>query len=68
MAFKNVYDKAVPTRNLVSTISGLIALLISGLTLFGVLTPEQGSELTLQIGAIITAVVGIINIFKLTDG
>lgn len=64
----NVYDRSVPTRNLVSTITGVIALVISGLTLFGVLTPEQGTSLGTYVTAIVTAIVGIINIFKLTDG
>lgn len=67
MAFKNVYDKSVPTRNLVTTISGVIVLLISGLTLFGILTAEQASGLTEYATMIITAVAGIISIFKAKD-
>ena len=67
MALRNVYDRSVPTRNLVTTISGVIVLLISGLTLFGILNPEQASGLTEYATMIITAVAGIISIFKAKD-
>jgi hypothetical protein len=65
---KNFYNKAVPTRNLISTITGVVVLLISGLALFGILTQEQATSLTQYVTTIVTAVAGIISIFKLTDG
>ena len=71
---KNVYDKNVPTRNLVTTISGIVTLVISILVGFGVLTPEQSTELTTQAGvliqavsAVILAITAIIQIFKAKD-
>jgi len=69
-----VYDKNVPTRNLVTTISGVIALVVPILALVGLLTPEQSAGLTEQLGIIGTAVSGIIGaisaiilIFKAQD-
>jgi len=64
---KNVYDKSVPTRNLITTISGVILLVISGLSLFGILTTEQAASLSEYSTMIVTAVAGIISIFKATD-
>jgi len=64
---KNVYDKSVPTRNLITTISGVILLVISGLSLFGILTTEQAASLSEYATMIVTAVAGIISIFKATD-
>ena len=64
---KNVYDKSVPTRNLITTISGVILLVISGLSLFGILTAEQAASLSEYSTMIVTAVAGIISIFKATD-
>ena len=64
---KNVYDKSVPTRNLITTISGVILLVISGLSLFGILTTEQAASLSEYATMIVTAVAGIISIFKAQD-
>ena len=71
---KKVYDKNVPTRNLVSTITGILTLLLAVLVGFGVLTPEQSTELQQQAMTILQAVVGVIGaiqaiilIFKVTD-
>ena len=64
---KNIYDKSVPTRNLITTISGVILLVISGLSLFGILTTEQAASLSEYATMIVTAVAGIISIFKATD-
>jgi len=65
---KNFYDKSVPTKNLISTITGVVVLVISGLSLFGILTTEQAGSLTNYVTTILTAIAGIISIFKLTDG
>ena len=67
MKFKAVYDPKVPTRNLVSTITGVLSLVITGLVLFGVLSSEQATNLTQYATMIITAVVGIIGIFVTVD-
>jgi len=72
---RNVYDKeAGGTRNLVTTITGIITLLLAVLVSFGVLTPEQSTELNSQALVIIQAVTGvwgaisaIILIFKAKD-
>jgi len=68
MSAKAFYDKAVPTKNLISTISGVIILVLSGLSLFGVITPEQQQTLGTYAIDLIGIVVGVINMFKLTDG
>ena len=68
MSAKAFYDKAVPTRNLISTISGVIILVLSGLSLFGVITPEQQQTLGTYAMDLIGIIVGVINMFKLTDG
>jgi hypothetical protein len=65
---KNFYNKAVPTRNLISTITGIVILVLSALSLFNVITPEQQSTLAGYVTEIIGIIVGIINMFKLTDG
>jgi hypothetical protein len=65
---KNFYNKAVPTRNLVSTLTGVIILVLSALSLFNVITPEQQNTLAGYVTEVIGIVVGIINMFKLTDG
>lgn len=65
---KNFYDKKVPTRNLISTITGIVILVLSALSLFNVITPEQQSALAGYITEVIGIIIGIINMFKLTDG
>jgi hypothetical protein len=67
MNTRNIYNKDVPTRNLVTTITGVITLVISGLTLFGILEAEQASSLGEYATMIVTAVAGIIAIFKAQD-
>lgn len=56
---RNFYDKSVPTRNLVTTITGIITLILSILVGFGVITPEQQTELAANAMVIVNAVVGI---------
>jgi ABC-type Fe3+ transport system permease subunit len=74
MALKAVYDSTVPTKNLITTISGVVTLLISLLVMFGVLTPEQAEGVTEHTNALFTlipgvvlAVTGLIQIFKAKD-
>lgn len=72
---RNVYNREVPTRNLITTITGIISALLSILVLTGVLTPEQSGELSGHATAIVQGVTGIwgaitaiILMFKATDG
>jgi uncharacterized membrane protein YqjE len=67
MKLKNIYDPKVPTKNLVSTIAGVLSLVITGLVLFGVLTQEQAANLSQYVTMVITAVVGIIGMFFTID-
>lgn len=71
---KNFYDKSVPTRNLVTTISGIVTLLITILMQFGVFTTEQAAGVTTQtttlltiIPEVVSAVAALILIFKAKD-
>ncbi len=54
-------------KNPVTTISGLIVLLIGGLTIFGVITSEEQVSLTALAEGLIEAIIGIIAIFKAGD-
>lgn len=72
---KNFYDRNVPTRNLVTTITGIVTLILSILVGFGVITLEQQTELQTHAVTVINAVAGIwgavsavILMFKATDG
>jgi uncharacterized membrane protein len=71
---KNVYDKSVPTKNLVTTISGIVTLVITVLAAVGVFTPEQAEGVTVQATSLLTlvpqvvaAVLALIAIFKAKD-
>ena len=54
-------------KNPVTTIAGIIMIVLSGLTLFGVITSEQSGDLGGYATSIIEAIVGIIAIFKAGD-
>lgn len=54
-------------KNPVTTISGVILLVLSGLTLFGVITSEQSAGISEYSQMIIEAVIGLIAIFKAGD-
>lgn len=56
---RNFYNREVPTRNLITTITGIITLILSILVGFGVITPEQQTELAANAMLIVNAVVGI---------
>ena len=63
MKLGNVYDSKAPTKNLVTTITGIITLIITILVSFGVLTPEQSAELqthTLNLVSAVTLIWGTI--------
>lgn len=72
---RNFYDRQVPTRNLVSTIAGIITLVLTILVGFGVITPDQQGELQTHATTVVNAVVAvwgaitsIILMFKAVDG
>ena len=72
---RNFYDRSVPTRNLVTTLTGIITAVVTVLVLVGVLTPEQSGALSSNavsiveaVGVIWGAVASIILMFKATDG
>ncbi len=54
-------------KNPVTTISGVILIILSGLTLFGIITQEQSVDLGQYVSMIIEAIVGIIAMFKASD-
>ena len=54
-------------KNPVTTISGIILIILSGLTLFGVIDQEQSADLGQYASMIIEAIIGIIAIFKASD-
>ena len=56
---KAFYDKDVPTGNLITTITGILTAILSVLVFFGVITPEQSSELGSHAITVINAVIGI---------
>jgi len=53
---KAIYDKSVSTKNLVTTIAGIITLAITILVALGVFTPEQATEVTEQTNILLTAI------------
>jgi hypothetical protein len=61
MILKNFYDKNVPTRNLITTISGVVTLLITVLVSFGVFTPEQATGVTEQTNTLLTAIPQVVS-------
>lgn len=74
MNFKAVYDAQAPTGNLITTISGIITLVISILAGLGVFTPEQAGQVTEHtntlltvIPQIVSAIAALILIFKAKD-
>jgi hypothetical protein len=74
MSAKAFYDKAVPTRNLVTTITGIVTLVVTILGASGVITLDQQAELqghavtVVEAGALIWgAVTSIILMFKAKD-
>lgn len=57
MATKAFYDKSVPTKNLVTTITGVITLLITILVGFGIIKPDQSTEIQTHAIGIVDGVV-----------
>jgi hypothetical protein len=54
-------------KNPVTTISGVLLLVLSALAMFNVITAEQSASISEYAGMLITAVVGLINVFKAGD-
>ena len=78
MITKNFYDRSVPTRNLITTITGIVLmainLIVSILLAAGKVTPERAPVLTDTLGQIVTIssqligyISAIILMFKSTD-
>ena len=78
MITKNFYDRSVPTRNLITTITGIVLmainLIVSILLAAGKVTPEQAPVLTDTLGQFVTIssqligyISAIILMFKSTD-
>ena len=71
---KAIYDPKAPTGNLITTISGIVTLVITVLVSFGVFTPTQASDVTVQTNTLLTAIPQVISaiaalilIFKAKD-
>lgn len=74
MKWRNVYDPTVKSRNLLTTIPGLITLVLSVLVAFNVITIDQSGILQTQLTSLLQAgtaaylaVMAIIAMFKATD-
>lgn len=72
---KNFYNRDVPTKNLITTITGIVTAVMSILVFLNVInidqsTALQGHILTISeaVTAIYGSVVAIIAMFKATDG
>ena len=57
---KAIFDKDVPTKNLITTIMSVVTMLIPILMLVGLITPAQSDGLQTNLGVIGDAVLGII--------
>jgi len=73
-ASRNFYDSKVPTKNLLTTIPGLITLVLSLLVAFNVITIDQSGVLQTQLTSLLQAgtaaylaVMAIIAMFKAAD-
>ena len=71
---KAIFDKEVPTKNLITTVMGVVAMIIPILAVVGLITPEQSEGLSTNltiIGNAVVAIVGAITslilIFKAKD-
>ncbi len=71
---KALYDPKAPTGNLITTISGVLLLVITLLATIGVITSEQATILSTQLGIATTAVTSLVGVvsaiilmFKATD-
>ena len=56
---KAFYDRSVPSGNLITTITGIITLILSILVGFGIITPEVSAELNVHAINVLNAVIGI---------
>lgn len=73
-ALKNFYDSKVPSRNLWTTIPGIITLILSLLVAFNVITVDQSGILQTQLTSLLQAgtaaylaIMAIIAMFKAND-
>ena len=54
-------------KNPLTTITGIISLVIMAITIFGLITQEEAGSLTQYASAIVEAVLGIIALFSSKD-
>jgi hypothetical protein len=71
---KAVYDPAKKSKNLVTTITGIVTLIISVLVGFNILTPDQSTQLQAHATTLVNsgvAIFGVVNalilMFKAKD-
>ena len=71
---RNFYDPKKKTKNLVTTLTGIVTLIISILVGFNILTPDQSTQLQGDVSILVeagVAIFGVINsiilMFKSTD-
>lgn len=71
---RNFYDSKKKTKNLVTTITGIVTLIISILVGFNILTPDQSTQLQADVSTLVqvgVTIFGVINsiilMFKSTD-
>ena len=57
---KAIFDKDVPTKNLITTIMSVVTLIIPILVIVGLISAEQSTGLQTNLGVIGDAVLGII--------
>jgi len=72
---KAIFDKASPTKNLITTITGLVTLTLSILVALNVITLDQSAALETHVTSLVQAgtaaylaVMGIISLFSKDPG
>lgn len=54
-------------KNWQTSLIGLVTIILSGLVLFGKITPEQSVSVGEYVSAIVSAIAGLVLIFKAKD-
>jgi len=54
-------------NNPITTTTGVVMLILSGLSLFGIISQEQSADIGQYVVTIVEAIVGLIAIFKAGD-
>lgn len=61
---KKFFDKSTPARNPITTITGIVTLIISVLVGFNILTPDQSTQLQAHATTLINAGVAIFGVIN----